>query len=580
MANLTPTPVWGDVFQLEKETPVLGGAGGVANRQAQELVNRTQYLYEKYAALRLHFQEKALNLGMSLVDGSFEDGATITASTQLLLQESTAKVYAWGGTLPKTVAAGALPVEPEWIDKTGKSLREDLATETGSGLVYQGDESIGTIISRNIVEAKLLPGSENGAANKAILEAKLATGFHVVVNGPAFTINGPIDITESNGVTFSGLGVCTLTKGNDQPLFRLYSNHAYVEGFDCAGYVAGTETTDTIIIGENDGANGQNVANGYKPAIRARVKDVTIIKSGRDGISWREGAFLDLDNVHVLDPARHALFIDPKGFDNSHGTGTVASAGAGDHGFYIGWGNHNFTLLKSFSDAKGVYINQSRGAQYNLFVELSGTAAVELGPDTLANDVILQFWTIGKNYVDNGIGNRITGMALGNNSGAITESFTRTNKLLVNRAFTANGTSPLAGGLLIEQLSNNDFSIGDNAYTCKLIATPAGLALRDVACHSKVFDLSGFGSTQNLSNDNQHIDTFLLANGQTLQINGASGTGYIPFDGQTITVRLKGAGSVGINGQIAGSLHTVNITTTNGFKRFKHISAQGFWFEE
>lgn len=44
MANLTPTAGWDDVFQLEKETPVLGGAGGVANRQAQELANRTEFL--------------------------------------------------------------------------------------------------------------------------------------------------------------------------------------------------------------------------------------------------------------------------------------------------------------------------------------------------------------------------------------------------------------------------------------------------------------------------------------------------------------------------------------------------------
>jgi len=62
MANLTPTAIWGDVFQIEKNTPVLGGAGGVANRQAQELANRTQFLYENmgeefaptYAALRAY----------------------------------------------------------------------------------------------------------------------------------------------------------------------------------------------------------------------------------------------------------------------------------------------------------------------------------------------------------------------------------------------------------------------------------------------------------------------------------------------------------------------------------------------
>lgn len=124
------------------------------------------------------------------------------------------------------------------------------------------DESIYSFLTRNIVEAKLLSGSDKGATNKTILETALSTGRHVVVNGSSFTINGPIDITKSNGVTFSGMGICTITKGNDQPLFRLYSNYAFVEGFDCAGYVSGTETTDTIIIGENDGANGQNTANG------------------------------------------------------------------------------------------------------------------------------------------------------------------------------------------------------------------------------------------------------------------------------------------------------------------------------
>lgn len=44
MANLTPTPGWNEVFQLETDTPVLGGAGGVANSQAQALLNRTAFL--------------------------------------------------------------------------------------------------------------------------------------------------------------------------------------------------------------------------------------------------------------------------------------------------------------------------------------------------------------------------------------------------------------------------------------------------------------------------------------------------------------------------------------------------------
>lgn len=61
MANLTPTPGWDEVFQLETDTPVLGGAGGVANSQAQALLNRVEFLklntanqFQDYAALRAH----------------------------------------------------------------------------------------------------------------------------------------------------------------------------------------------------------------------------------------------------------------------------------------------------------------------------------------------------------------------------------------------------------------------------------------------------------------------------------------------------------------------------------------------
>lgn len=44
MANLTPTPGWDEVFQLETDTPVLGGAGGPDNLQAQALLNRFSFL--------------------------------------------------------------------------------------------------------------------------------------------------------------------------------------------------------------------------------------------------------------------------------------------------------------------------------------------------------------------------------------------------------------------------------------------------------------------------------------------------------------------------------------------------------
>ena len=44
MTNLTATPGWDDVLQLEVTMPVLGGPGGVANAQAQALLNRLEAL--------------------------------------------------------------------------------------------------------------------------------------------------------------------------------------------------------------------------------------------------------------------------------------------------------------------------------------------------------------------------------------------------------------------------------------------------------------------------------------------------------------------------------------------------------
>ena len=44
MAILTPTASFDNVYQLETTDPVLGGAGGIANTPAQQLLNRTEYL--------------------------------------------------------------------------------------------------------------------------------------------------------------------------------------------------------------------------------------------------------------------------------------------------------------------------------------------------------------------------------------------------------------------------------------------------------------------------------------------------------------------------------------------------------
>lgn len=51
MANVPETPDYpAGIYQLETSDPVLGGAGGIANRQAEQLANRTAWLKAKIAA--------------------------------------------------------------------------------------------------------------------------------------------------------------------------------------------------------------------------------------------------------------------------------------------------------------------------------------------------------------------------------------------------------------------------------------------------------------------------------------------------------------------------------------------------
>lgn len=44
MTNLVLTQQWDDIYQIEKNDPVIGGLNGIANRQAEQLGNRTEWL--------------------------------------------------------------------------------------------------------------------------------------------------------------------------------------------------------------------------------------------------------------------------------------------------------------------------------------------------------------------------------------------------------------------------------------------------------------------------------------------------------------------------------------------------------
>ncbi|WP_294348520.1 hypothetical protein [Prosthecochloris sp.] len=52
MANLLPVSTYGNVYQIETSDPVLGGPGGIANRQPQQLANRDEWLKNQIVELQ------------------------------------------------------------------------------------------------------------------------------------------------------------------------------------------------------------------------------------------------------------------------------------------------------------------------------------------------------------------------------------------------------------------------------------------------------------------------------------------------------------------------------------------------
>ena len=80
MANLTEKNEWSDVYQLERNDPVLAGPGGIMNRQAQALLNRTNFLRANKADLaQVNQIQTEFNEKLSAVSGGyFKSYATLS----------------------------------------------------------------------------------------------------------------------------------------------------------------------------------------------------------------------------------------------------------------------------------------------------------------------------------------------------------------------------------------------------------------------------------------------------------------------------------------------------------------------
>ena len=98
----------------------MGGYIGSQTRVAlYDTYTRAEVTGFDRAAVNTALKHAAIQSGLTLVNGSFEMGATVTTSTQVVWFEVEGSFYSWAGTLPKVVTAGSTPTTSGGISSTG-----------------------------------------------------------------------------------------------------------------------------------------------------------------------------------------------------------------------------------------------------------------------------------------------------------------------------------------------------------------------------------------------------------------------------------------------------------------------------
>lgn len=145
--------------------------------------------------LREQWRRQLAEVGLTLVDGSFEEGATANSATDAVWHIAGGQCYTWGGEFPKTVAAGSTPETAggiglgAWVSVGDAALRSELASEKGA-------LHIGNFASSSGVISAKLYGVVSGVDCSSIIQG---------IQDLSESLRLPIDFSGIEEVVFSGM---------------------------------------------------------------------------------------------------------------------------------------------------------------------------------------------------------------------------------------------------------------------------------------------------------------------------------------------------------------------------------------
>lgn len=134
---------------------------------------------------REQWRRSLVETGLTLVDGSFEEGASVQNDKQAVWYIAGGQCYVWGGLLPKTVYANSTPLTTggisagAWVSVGDTSLRQELAAPGGAALVGPG------VMSRGLDKFSIMQGRD-GDYRQDTLTRGLSVELNETISGIGF----------------------------------------------------------------------------------------------------------------------------------------------------------------------------------------------------------------------------------------------------------------------------------------------------------------------------------------------------------------------------------------------------------
>ena len=238
----------------------------------------------------LELRRLAAEAGFNLVDGSFEEGGVLNDSLDVLWFQGDGKYYAWGGDLPKTVAAGFDPTtnlaSNAWIDKTDTALRKDINIVQKRFVCVADMVADTSLIAGQIVETI---GYHNGWA--ATASKPKGGNRHEIVAASTSTDDGGSFITLSNGLQAKALFI----NGKD-----FYQFGAHGDGStDDSTYIQNAINSGGSII-VRDGEYNHDSQITLVSNLKLRFEPNATIKPS-NSIAQQAWYAFDVSNIKIVD---------------------------------------------------------------------------------------------------------------------------------------------------------------------------------------------------------------------------------------------------------------------------------------